>query len=163
MATTAKRTAPRKKREAPKQTDRVLKEYRCLAHGDFEAYKPQCPHGCDFVERVFKTPHAIGGQAKNIDKTLDTLASDFKLTDLRNDMGSVMNSLRSGKGNLNPHWGSMQNGIAAAVGGAMNSESVVKSDAAGFSIHDQPLTAPKAIPLSPKHVDSTDIRTVKPA
>ena len=127
--------------------------------------------------RVFNTPVSIGGQSKNIDKTLDTLAADFKMTDMRNDMGSVMNSMRAGQSDFTPKWGSLPevkigesgNAVAASIGGARMSENVYRPEGGGMVVGFEGqqtaygLSAPKAVPLSPRHVDNTDIRTVKPA
>lgn len=63
----------------------VVKEYVCLAHGGFESDQenPECPHGCDTVERAFFTPPALGSaRTKNIDNTLQSLAKSHNLTDL---------------------------------------------------------------------------------
>lgn len=126
---------------------------------------------------MFRSPVSIGGQSKNIDKTLDTLASDFKMTDMRNDMGSVMNSMRAGKSDFAPTWGKLPevkagesgNAIAPAIGGARLSENVHRDESGRLQVAYESqrtvyeIGAPVAVPLSPKHVDNTDIRTVKPA
>lgn len=77
------------------------------------------------MERQFRTPFSIGAKAKNIDRTLQNLADDYKLTDMRNDMGSVMESMRRGQHDYNPTWGAMPNvrpgegnAIAGVLGGA---------------------------------------------
>lgn len=64
----------------------VNKEWICMAHGPFEGARAVCPRGCTTVERAFLTPTSIstGGRTKNIDKTLQMLASDYKLTDMNN-------------------------------------------------------------------------------
>lgn len=130
---------------------------------------------------MFKTAFSIGGQSKNIDKTLDTLAADYKLTDLKNGNGSIMNSLRSGKTDFNPMWGTvpvtpkddsgkpMGDTVSGVIGGARVSENVIRPSGGGLTVAYEKertaydLSAPRAVPLSPKHVDHTDIRTVKPA
>lgn len=63
----------------------VLKEWLCLAHGPFESSveSPDCPMGCDTVERAFFTPPGLGSsRTKNIDSTLESLASSHGLTDI---------------------------------------------------------------------------------
>lgn len=70
----------------------VLKEYICMAHGPFEGYEPQCPHGCSgtMVEREFRTPFSYPQKMNGIDRTLNNLASDFNMTDMRhNSNGTV--------------------------------------------------------------------------
>lgn len=63
----------------------IKKEYVCFAHGAFESAddNPECPMGCDTVERAFFTPPALGsGRTKNIDSTFESLAKSHKLTDI---------------------------------------------------------------------------------
>lgn len=63
----------------------IIKEMVCLAHGAFESSdeNPLCPHGCDTVEREFRTPPGLGsGRTKNIDATLASLAKSHGLTDI---------------------------------------------------------------------------------
>lgn len=88
----------------------ITREFICLGHGPFESkrLKPKCPHGCSgkLVRQEFRTAPAIGGVAKHVDRELNNLASDYKLTDIRNtaDGQSVMTTLRQGK-NWAPQWG----------------------------------------------------------
>ena len=69
----------------------IKKEYFCMAHGKFESAKAVCPKGCTTVERRFFTPTSIKTSARtnNIDKTLEMLASDYKLTDINNQHGTA--------------------------------------------------------------------------
>lgn len=158
-----------KRRRSVEQSERVLKEYRCLAHGPFEGYKPECPHGCNTVEREFRTAHAIGGSAKNIDRNLQALADDFKLTDLRNDMGSVMSSLKRGERDFAPTWGSLPNvkkgesghAVATAIGGAKMSENVQMGDR-GVAVFGQQIGAPRPH-VDPKLRDMTPVNSVRAA
>jgi hypothetical protein len=62
------------------------------------------------VERQFRTAFSISAKAKNIDRTLQNLADDYKLTDMRNDMGSVMESMRRGQHDYSPTWGAVPAG-----------------------------------------------------
>ena len=152
-------TAKSRRRSANvKQTDRVLKEYVCLAHGDFEAYTPVCPQGCDTVERRFVSPPSIGGQSRNIDKTLDTLAADFNMTDMRNDMGSVMNSMRRGTDNFAPKWGAMGEQVAPAIGNVPPTNMV--QDMKDAAVIPEGI---RAVPLSSKHIDRTPLNAVRAA
>lgn len=69
----------------------VVKEYVCLAHGDFDATEPVCPHGCSgqfMVERVFRTAPMIqsGGYAR-MNATFDSLAREQGLTNMNNSSG----------------------------------------------------------------------------
>jgi hypothetical protein len=97
----------RKRRTVENGTPRVLREFVCLAHGPFEGYEEVCPLGCTTVERQFRTPFSIGAKAKNIDRTLQNLADDYGMTDMRNDMGSVMESMKRGQHDFQPTWGAM--------------------------------------------------------
>jgi hypothetical protein len=98
----------------------VTKEFRCLAHGPFDAKDGICPRGCSTVVREFRTPP--GGRSpktKGVDKTLEGLASRFGLTDMtnRND-NSVGANRAQGRGNMDmqPSWGAMPKGNVFSVG-----------------------------------------------
>jgi len=70
----------------------VLKEFICMAHGSFEAFEPHCPHGCKgtMIEREFRTAPMYPQRMTGIDRTLDNLAKDFNMTDMRhNSDGSL--------------------------------------------------------------------------
>jgi hypothetical protein len=64
----------------------IIKEYICMAHGDFEGGDAVCPSGCSgdgMVQRVFRTPVAIrSAQFGNINNTIQTLANDYGLSDI---------------------------------------------------------------------------------
>lgn len=83
----------------------VLKEWICMAHGEFEGFEPACPHGCSgtMVERQFRTAPGYPQSIKGIDSTLDNLAKDFGMTDIRhNSNGSVAGGSTP---DLAPRWG----------------------------------------------------------
>ena len=64
----------------------VIKEWRCLAHGHFEAVEPAvCPKGgCTTVERIFLTAPSIkNDNTKRADANLRQIALDFGLSDMR--------------------------------------------------------------------------------
>ena len=62
----------------------VLNDYKCPAHGYFESREPVCPHGCTDVQVVFLQPVGmIGDRTKGSDKTLNQLALDFKMGDIK--------------------------------------------------------------------------------
>lgn len=56
--------------------------------------------------------------AKGIDNTLQTLANDYGMTDMRNDAGSVMESMRRGQTDFAPKWGSMGSNVQGSLAGA---------------------------------------------
>ena len=71
----------------------IIKEYRCLAHGDFDSPSlddgspPGCPHGCgvSMVQRVYRTAPMIQTQGyRNINSTFQRLAEDHGLSDMSN-------------------------------------------------------------------------------
>lgn len=83
----------------------VLREWRCIGHDlAFESSedKPLCPAGCShkFVVQEFRTPVGIrSGGTRVVDVMQRQLASDFNLTDMRNDRdASVMASTRTESG-----------------------------------------------------------------
>lgn len=62
----------------------VLRSYSCAAHGYFDAWEAKCPHGCKKVTQVFTKPFSIkSGRTKTADKTLDSLATEFKMTNIK--------------------------------------------------------------------------------
>lgn len=98
----------------------VKKEFKCMAHGYFEAVTddatPLCPRGCDCVERVFLTPQSIStsGKTRFVDKTMDELAKRFGMTNMSNANGdSVIHNgakdalRRAEKNDLAPIWKAM--------------------------------------------------------
>ena len=97
-------------------TGKILREYRCLGHGSFEAYEPVCPYGCTTVEREYLTAPAMGNaKTAATDTALKALAADYGLTDLKNGAGSVMASLRQ-RPTSQPMWGSIPK-VAEGEGG----------------------------------------------
>lgn len=64
----------------------VLKDYKCPKHGYFESRKAQCPMK-DCVEEVMvvhlSAPNVKSERTKNSDKTLDGLAKQFNMGDIR--------------------------------------------------------------------------------
>ncbi len=68
----------------------VLRDWRCLAHGDFESMldEPRCPHGCTTVEKVFLQPPGFFSPAsQNIDSNMEKIAKSYGLTDMNNRGG----------------------------------------------------------------------------
>lgn len=64
----------------------VVHDYVCIAHGQFESRTGKCPHGCGkaMVKKIFLSPPAYhGGRTSSIDRTLQGLADDHGLSDLR--------------------------------------------------------------------------------
>ena len=63
----------------------VLHDYKCSEHGFFEGYEATCPQGCtENVMMVFlQAPGLKSDATKKNDKTLDNLASEFKMTDIK--------------------------------------------------------------------------------
>lgn len=63
----------------------ILRDYKCDEHGFFESDQPVCPQGCtDSVFAVYlKAPGLKSDRTKNADQTLQNLASDFNMTDIK--------------------------------------------------------------------------------
>mgnify|MGYP003342764998 CR=1 FL=1 len=64
----------------------VLKDYCCPKHGEFEAWEAQCPmKNCDAdIYVIFKKAPGLKSDAtKNTDKTVNQLAIDFNMTDIK--------------------------------------------------------------------------------
>ena len=64
---------------------RILKDYKCQEHGYFEGYEPTCPEGCtDYVLQVFlQAPGFKSDKSKAADKQLNSLASEFGMSDIK--------------------------------------------------------------------------------
>ena len=64
----------------------VLKDYKCPRHGYFESRKAQCPmKGCEEEVMVvhLTAPSLQSARTKGADKTLDGLAKQFNMGDIR--------------------------------------------------------------------------------
>ena len=64
----------------------VLKDYCCPKHGEFEAWEAQCPmKNCEADVYVLfkKAPGLKSDRTKNTDKTVNQLAMDFQMTDIK--------------------------------------------------------------------------------
>lgn len=108
----------------------ILKEYRCKAHGEFEAYSPKCPYGCSdrFVSQEIRTAPAYhNGRTAATDRNLRGLAEQAGLTDMRNDPKSgesVMDGVR--RGNYKSQWGKVPEGKVGADSFGVQPDSQIK-------------------------------------
>ena len=140
----------------------VLRSYSCAAHGYFDAWEAKCPHGCKKVTQVFTKPFSIkSSRTKTADKTLDSLASEFKMTNIK--------STREGEHQSNYFTRNNQpnKGHEAANGGVMwggggrfdmgsalagKAVSSVAGEQVGFNPHDMgKLTGPRAASYMQDH------------
>ena len=89
----------------------VIKEFRCKAHGPYEAFGPACPYGCSERMQVreirtapgFSTPHT-----QMTDQVVKDIASENGLTNMSNRGGnSVMENLKKATKatEFAPSWG----------------------------------------------------------
>ena len=65
---------------------RILRDYKCQEHGFFEGFEPTCPQGCtdELVLQVFlKSPGFVSDKSKAADKHLNSLASEFGMSDIK--------------------------------------------------------------------------------
>jgi hypothetical protein len=62
-----------------------MHDYKCDLHGFFEAWEPVCPDGCtENVQMVFLQPVGTKSDTtKHNDKTLNQLALDFNMTNIK--------------------------------------------------------------------------------
>ena len=68
----------------------VLHDYKCMAHGFFEAWEDKCPHGCtgEAIQKVFLQPVGMKSDStKRTDGTLQNLAQDYGMTDIHSPRG----------------------------------------------------------------------------
>jgi hypothetical protein len=64
----------------------VLHDYKCLAHGYFEAWEARCPKGCDGEAIVKVFLQAVGTRSdstRHADTTLKGLASEYGMSDIK--------------------------------------------------------------------------------
>ena len=65
----------------------VMKEWVCMAHGDFDSTDERCPQGCEgagMIQRVFRTaPPMQSAGYRSINRSFETLAAQHRLTDMR--------------------------------------------------------------------------------
>lgn len=90
----------------------ITKEYRCKAHGPFEAFEPKCPGGkCPkswIVQEIRTAPaYRRSGKMRFIDDQLKGIARDAGLSDMRTgDPGeSVLSKVKKTPADLMPRWG----------------------------------------------------------
>lgn len=64
----------------------VLHDYHCTEHGIFEAWEAKCPmkHCKGDISKAFLQPVSLkSDRTKNTDKTVNQLAMDFNMTDIK--------------------------------------------------------------------------------
>lgn len=65
----------------------VMKEWVCMAHGDFDSTDEKCPQGCEgagMIQRVHRTVPAIQSAGyRSINRSFESLAVQHRLTDIR--------------------------------------------------------------------------------
>lgn len=64
----------------------ILNDYKCLAHGYFEAWEARCPKGCDGEAVVKVFLQAVGTRSdgtKHADSTLQSLANEYGMSDIK--------------------------------------------------------------------------------
>lgn len=66
----------------------ILRSYKCLEHGYFDAWEPLCPHGClDVAVVILKAPSMRdsnrAARSKMVDDSAKGLAKDFKMTNIK--------------------------------------------------------------------------------
>ena len=93
----------------------VLKDYKCLAHGFFEAWEPRCPKGCDGEAVMVAFLKPVGTRSEgtvHADNTLRGLANDYNMTDIKSVReGESQPGLQARQQNQNPfaiQWGNPQ-------------------------------------------------------
>lgn len=87
----------------------VLNDYKCPVHGFFESHDPTCPAGCKDVDLVFLKPVSVKSDGtKHNDRTLNQLALDFKMGDIKSVREGEAQPPRHTQPNspFTPRWGS---------------------------------------------------------
>jgi hypothetical protein len=68
----------------------VLHDYKCAAHGFFQAWEPKCKSGCtgDLIQKVFLQPVGMRSDStRRSDETLGNLAKDYGMTNIQTPRG----------------------------------------------------------------------------
>lgn len=139
----------------------VTKEWRCLAHGEFDGAEGVCPRGCTTVVREFRTaPAGRSAKTKTSDQALERLAKRFGLSDMTNKDGSVGGSRKHPK-DLAPVWGAMPKGNIFSPGkGEVNEKGEALSTTggslaalAGLGIDGKPVGEKLGLPPEPTFAD----------
>jgi hypothetical protein len=87
----------------------VINDYKCPVHGYFEGREAVCPAGCTDVSVVFLKPIGVKSDStKHNDRTLNQLALDFKMGDIKSTREGEAQPPRHAKPNnpFAPRWGS---------------------------------------------------------
>jgi hypothetical protein len=110
---------------------KVLHDYKCNEHGFFEAYEAVCPVcGSTEVQMVFLQPvGTMSDRTKGSDKTINQLALDFKMSDIK--------SVREGEAQP-PRFATQKNPFAPRWGnpgdlGGFNLRSVAGESVSGLN------------------------------
>ena len=66
----------------------ILRSYKCIEHGYFDAWEAMCPHGClDVAVVILKAPSmrdsTKAARSKSVDTTAKSLAKEFKMTNIK--------------------------------------------------------------------------------
>lgn len=123
----------------------VKRDYKCEAHGFFEAWEAQCPHGClDGIMIVhLQAPNYMSDRTKGADSTLKGLAKDFDMTNIKSTREGEMQSGYLTRNNQPPPQ-QAPNGVLWGGGAGYNMASVmsgqairsVKGESVGFNPKD---------------------------
>jgi hypothetical protein len=71
----------------------VIKEWVCMAHGNFDGPEQRCPKGCgdSMVQRAFRTAPAIQSAGfRSVNKSVEMLAKQQGITDINQRGGDGM-------------------------------------------------------------------------
>ena len=107
----------------------VLHDYKCLAHGFFEAWEDRCPHGCEgeSIVKVFLQPVGTRSAAtKHNDSTMRGLAQDYGMGDIKSVREGEAQPARFAQQPQNPYavqWGNpnqISNYNTASISGESN-------------------------------------------
>ena len=107
----------------------IKRDYKCEQHGFFEAWEPQCPHGCTEGLMIvhLSAPALLSDSTKKADGTLRGLASDFQMTDIKSTREGEAQSGYLTRNNqpAPPQQPQMQNGVIWGGAGAYTLQNVM--------------------------------------
>ena len=140
---------------------RILKEWRCMAHGIFENSTGLCPRGCSqmFVTREIRTAPAYERPNKKfVDQQLRGIAADYGVTNLQNDAKANLSALQIAQSKNNseykPEWVSIPH-APAGFSKSGDAAPVFEPGSMGMTPSPKATATLKSLPKPKPHIVGT--------
>ena len=109
----------------------ILKDYKCELHGYFESGEPRCPEGCtvDIYVVHLQAPGLKSDTTKNVDKTVQGLADDFKMTDVKSTReGEYQSGYHTRNNSKESKRAGADNGVMWGNAGNMSMQNILRGN-----------------------------------